>query len=398
MAIQFSGFRATRPVARVIDPEKQHYEVFFIIYDQQGRKRVNRFKRGINTLPRHKRKPEAEELAFAFFEALQKGWNPLVHRTPFFSEEHQGSLPAFNQALDYCLGVKAKTLARGSLYNYKSITSFLKQGATLSGYDRTRVNLIERKDIRLILEAAREKNDWTSRGRNQAMAILKSLLAVLVEEDKIKINPVVGIKKEKEPEAPGYKRLTDAEKETVSRTLAEQAPAYLEFLVFLYQTGIRPKELLLIKTSDINLLKREITVQREVSKTRKKRVVPITDDLAEILTARQISSLRPEWYLFSVKNFSPGPTKYWPTAGARWWRKYVIKGLGIDCKLYSLKHKGADDKILAGLPLDALRSLYGHANVQMTERYVSTLKERYKQQIIASAPTFAKVVQMKKAK
>lgn len=398
MPIQFKGFRASKPVARIINRELQHYEVFFIIYDEQGRKRPIRYKRGINKLPRHKRKFQAEDKAEAIWEALQKGWNPLVHRIPFFSEEYDRIRQMnFNEALDYCLKVKSKTIAKGSMYNYKNVVQFLKVAAVQVGSDATRVSLIERKDIRLIIESAREQNDWTSRRRNQVLVILKALLSVLVEEDRISHNPATGIKKEKEIESQGYKRLTDEEKETIARTLAEKAPAYLEFLLFVYHVGIRPKELLLLKISDINLLRREITVRQDVSKTRKKRVLPITDDLLEILLHRQITALPGDWYLFSARNFAPGPAKYWQTAGGRWWRRLVIKGLKIDCKLYSLKHKGADDKILAGLPLDALRSLYGHGNTQMTERYVSTLKEKYKEQIIASAPSFAKVVQMKKA-
>lgn len=76
---------------------------------------------------------------------------------------------------------------------------------------------------------------------------------------------------------------------------------------------------------------------------------------------------------------SPSPTN--------WWRKLVIEGLGIDCKMYSLKHKGADDKIKAGIDLDALRHLYGHGSKQMTEYYARGLREAYKQQIIRLAPS-----------
>jgi site-specific recombinase XerD len=85
---------------------------------------------------------------------------------------------------------------------------------------------------------------------------------------------------------------------------------------------------------------------------------------------------------------------YHPNTPTHWWKQMVIDGLGIDCKMYSLKHKGADDKIEAGIELDALRNLYGHKSKQMTEIYARAVKGKYKQNIIDQAPVFAKVVKM----
>lgn len=56
--------------------------------------------------------------------------------------------------------------------------------------------------------------------------------------------------------------------------------------------------------------------------------------------------------------------------------------------MYSLKHKGADDKILAGIDLDALRELYGHRSKYMTEKYARAVKDLYRKQIIDNSPDF----------
>jgi integrase len=399
MQFQFRGFRATRPVVRLIDTERHLYEVFFIVYDELGKKRSIRYKRGINKLPLSKRKAEAQEIAFSFWDALHQNWNPLVHKTPFFAEEHaQARQLRFTEAIDYCLKVKSSMLRKGSHQVYRSKMRFVKKASVKAGMDQVPIGLVERKDIRVIIDIAREDNGWTPRERNQVLTVLRSLFSVLIDEERIKYNPTTGIRKDREPEPEGYKRLTDEQMKTIGEHLAAKVPAYFEFTQFVYQVGVRPGELLAIKIENINLRRREITVPKEVSKTKKKRIVPITDDLMEILMGRGVHDLPGHWYLFSKNEFSPGPRKYWHSTGGRWWTKYVTNDLGIDCKLYSFKHKGTDDKILADIPLEALQSLYGHSSTQMTERYASKLKEKHNKQIIASAPSFAKVVQMKKAK
>jgi hypothetical protein len=64
--------------------------------------------------------------------------------------------------------------------------------------------------------------------------------------------------------------------------------------------------------------------------------------------------------------------------------------------MYSLKHKGADDKIKAGIPLDALRRLCGHGSKQMTEIYAAGIINEYNREIIEKSPQFAKVIEMKR--
>lgn len=397
MPFQFKGFRATRPVVRLIDSKKMHYEVFFIAYDSGNNKRVFRYKKQINKEKLRDRKVEAEVQAGLIWQAMIDGWNPLINPYPLTEKDYNKARQLkFSEAIDYCLEARKKTLATGSYYNYKSIATFIKTAAESSGYSDSPVSYIERKDIKIIISTAKELNDWSPTARNQALNILKSLLAVLYEEERIKFNPASDVKMEKQAERKTYKRLTLEQRQRVAEHLSLRAPAYLDFIQFVFDTGIRPKELLLIKIYDINLIARTITVRAEVAKTNRKRLIPITDDLLSIILKREIHSLDKDWYLFSNKEFTPGPDPYWCTAGARWWRKYVIGDLKIDCKLYGLKHTGADEKILAGIDIRSLKSLYGHSSEQMTEKYIEVLQALQQKEIIDKSPSFAKVVQLKR--
>lgn len=397
MATQFNGFRATKPVVRLIDTVKGNYEVFFIVYKEDGKKLPFRYKRSINSLPRKAdRQMKAEVIADELWKALVSGWNPIQHRFPEVSSNHEPVKLPFPEALEFALAKKKSLLSKYSFYDYSGCVRFLIKAMKSCGFSNSLVGNVQRRDIRLLMATAKEENSWSNRARNKYLSIVKALLSVLVDEEMIPFNPAHAIKNEPEEESQGYRRLTDAEKETIALHLAEKCPAYFEYLMFIYQSGIRRTELLQIKIKDINLQRRELTVRASVAKTNRERTVPITDDLMEILIGREIYKHPREWYLFSSRDFAPGEGFFHPNTPTNWWRQIVQLGLKIDCKMYSLKHKGADDKIKAGLDIDVLRTLYGHRSKQMTEIYAKEVKNSYKEQIIQHSPVFAKVVHMKK--
>lgn len=399
MQYTFQGFKCTRPVARLANPTKRLYEVYFIVYAGND-KRVFRYKKGINKAKsKTQRKMDAEAHAEEYWEALTKGWNPLQAKYPAIEYElRRQRTMGFNETLDYCYKEKEKILATGSLYNYKHTVKVIKQAALNCGYHDRKITDVQRKDIRLILDQAKEDENWVPKTRNKILGMLKAMLSVMVDKDIIAVNPAHKIKLDKEPPRVTYQRLSEDEKIKIVEHLSVVAPDYLDFIYFIYDTGIRPKELLFVKISDIRLIKREILVRVEVSKTNRERIIPVTDDMLSILLKRDINNLNKNWHLFSNNGFKPGPDPFWPTAGARWWRKYVQRDLGITAKLYGLKHSGADAKLLAGIDIRTLKSLYGHSSEQMTEKYLEQLQEIHKQKIIEKAPSFtAKVVQMKKA-
>ncbi len=63
-------------------------------------------------------------------------------------------------------------------------------------------------------------------------------------------------------------------------------------------------------------------------------------------------------------------------------------GPEIPKHLYALKHTGATDKILAGIDLDSLQSLYGHSSKLMTMKYVNTIKQIHFDKINELSPDF----------
>lgn len=398
MAILFKEFKATRPVVCLIDADKSIYEVFFIVYDHAGKRYRKRFKQGINSLPINEREIQAKATADVLWEALQRGWNPLIEKYPNFNKTAEVLKLNFGDALDYALKLKIPHLSKYSVPDYRGTVRFMKKAAQRDGLLTKNIDQFERRDIRMIIATAKEQNSWSNNARNKYLTLFKSLLSVLDDQEMIKFNPAYKIKNEPTNEGLGYKRLVDDQKEQIATQLIRSVPCYFEYLMFIYQAGIRRTELLQVRISDINLRDRCITIRGGVAKANRARRIPITDDMMDILMRREVNLLPHHWYLFSNKDFAPGEMPYHPNTPTSWWRKLVIDGMGIDCKMYSLKHKGADDKIIAGLDIDVLRTLYGHRSRQMTEIYAKEVKNKYAQQIIEHAPAFAKVIKLKKAK
>lgn len=401
MAYQFTGFSATKPIARLIDSVKGKYEAFFIYYDADSKKRFFRQSKDINRLPIRERKLEAEITADALWDALNKGWNPCLSKLPDFERVKQRDPLSFEKALDFAYNLKQKELSKYSAYDYAGCVRFMKRAAKELDLLHLDVSKVERPDIRAILTKATQLNNWSPKARNKYLTILKALLSVLVDIERIPYNPAHKIRNEAQDEAVSYRPATEEEKNSIAAHLTEKAPDFFEYLMLIYQSGIRRKELLLIEVRDINIHRREITIRPEVAKTNKQRIVPVPDDIYQILMRREVYNLPKKWFLFSSNQFAPGPEKYHPNTPTSFWRKLVIAepekgGLGIDCKMYGMKHTGADDKIRAGIDLDVLKTLYGHKSKRMTENYAKAVKEKYSDIIKTQSPVFAKVVEMKK--
>lgn len=385
MATYYKGFRATDPIARLFG--EHQYEVFFCYYVDNVKKAF-RYKRGINSAPIKDRKKIATYTAAVFLEALNQGWNPSVDKLPKFDRVYQ-KIMSFSDALDFALNIKRAILSKYSMYDYSGAVKFIKAAARKTGHLLLDVKLITRMDIKTILSEGSTIYKWSAKSRNKHLERLKSLLSVVEDEELIPFNPCKKIKDLPEPKTLGYKRVTDAEKEQIASHLINHID-FFEYLMFIYHLGIRRTELLKIRIRNIDLVRREINIKADDAKTNTERVVPLNDDLIQILLRREIRSHNVNYYLFS-HDFKPGENPIHPNTATNWWRKLVIKDLGIDCKMYSLKHKGGDDKIKAGIPLEALKKLYGHKSLLMTEIYAREVKQKYSEMIIAMSPAFSKV-------
>lgn len=226
------------------------------------------------------------------------------------------------------------------------------------------------------------------------------MLSELIDWDIIEYNPAHKIKLLPVIDSEANIPATPEQHKIIKECLETKHPHFYIYVATIYHCGIRPKEILDIRLSDIDLVSKRITLKAEHTKTNKKRIVPINNHLLKLFSTMDVGLYPKDFYLFGSYrtpgagnkgkfiDFIPAPTHIKRDTATKRWKRIVKDGLGIDVNLYSNKHKGANDKIIAGIDLDTLRELYGHTSDLMTMRYAKQVKEVYRNEIINKSPEY----------
>ena len=415
----------THPVVCTTNPNDWY--IYFEFF-HNGKWHSLKKREGINRIKSLKqRRKEAELLAEARLIWLQSGWNPV--QDPKFqlrnisTEEGLKAMP-FNKAIDFALA--KKDLAAKSRIDYRNQLEYVKQAAEKLGIAILPIAKVTRLHILEILTRLREDRKLSNHNYNKYRDTIRSMFTTLESWLAVEYNPATRIDTLRTTESNKYASLDKEEKMAITALLYKQHYRFFVYIQVLYHTGIRPKEILALRIKDINLKKQVITIvpdlERENSKTKTVRLVPVSDQLLPFLIELKLDECPPDHYVFGspfktgMGNRGAGSEK-WGTKeeqkktgrqGAKrsdyftpsacpikrdtvtkLWKEIIIDGLGIHKHLYALKHTGADDKIVAGIDLDALRDLYGHRSKYMTETYAKKVKEVYSTQIRVKSPAFS---------
>lgn len=368
---------------------------WYIHFRYNGRQK--RIKAGINKFDSYEeRLAESNALCRTVHDELKKGWDPFVKD---YSSKRKDEYPVI-EALDFALEKKKSVLAHKSYLDYRNCLSFIKKSIIDLRIDHLYISEITRYHIKQTLENAQQMYNWSNKSYNKYLGYFKTIISELLEWDIIVQNPAYGIKSRKAEETIGHVPPTDQEQKRIKEKLMECDYNFFRFIQLIYHTGIRPAESLQIKVEDVFLDKGFIYLPPRITKTLKYRIVPINKHLNKILSELELHSHPDDFYLFGgfkrcnrVRakeglDFIPAPYKIKRDTATRRWKVLIKDGLGINKNMYSEKHKGADDKILAGIDLDALRELYGHRSKLMTEKYAKVVKEIHRKEIIDKSPEF----------
>lgn len=355
-----------------------------------------RFKKGINYIPDlRKREQEANALAKALHQKLKNGWNPNIPEIEFIQPDL-----TIVAALRFALEKKKPNIAPKSYSGYLGTCNFICDAIDQLGLKALPVTETKRAYIKLFMETAAKKRNWSNKAYNKHLNHLKAIISELIQWDILEFNPAHHIKNLPVDETEANIPATPKQHQIIKEHLERFHPDFYRFIITIFHTGIRPAEILQIKISMINFHKQEIILPQEITKTRKKRIVPINNHLLQHYIDMHLERYPGDFYLFGSHrqsgkgnvglkgDFIPGPTAIKRDTATKRWEKIVKKDLGINVNLYSNKHAGANAKILAGMPLDALRELYGHTSKLMTEKYAKVIKDVYRRQIMDNSPDF----------
>jgi len=392
------------------DLNKKWFVYFDVKNLQTGQLIQKQIRAGINDqITVAGRRKAAKMVIEHWLKKLREGYNPFA---PIQTETNIIASMNFKQALEFALKECKKTTAADTYKGYRLCVKYIKSVA--QEFEHMPVTAIEKIHIKLILAKAHEEYKWSNARYNRNYEYLRAVMGRLKEWEIIKYNPCSEIKLMPTVETKKFIPYTPKEKKKIADHLFIHHYNFFVYLMMIYHAGIRPKEILALKIKDVDLAGAIISIYpdlaEENSKTKGIRYIPVNKELMPFLRELKLEQHNKEAYIFgspyesgrgnkgSAKGklsgamhpdyFKPSFTRIKRDTVTKLWQKIVKTKLGIDKYLYAAKHTGGDDKLLAGIPVDALKELYGHTSKFMTEKYLSQLLQIHRNSIINQSPAF----------
>ncbi|MBS0215398.1 MAG: site-specific integrase [Proteobacteria bacterium] len=127
-------------------------------------------------------------------------------------------------------------------------------------------------------------------------------------------------------------------------------------------TGLRRGELLSLDWSDINLDAKMLTVRRENAKSGKQRHIPLNAEALAVLKQWR-SQVEGRGQVFGIQSLSSS------------WESLLTAAKIGNFRFHDMRHHFASRLVMAGVDLNTVRELLGHADLTMTLRYAHLAPE-----------------------
>ena len=174
----------------------------------------------------------------------------------------------------------------------------------------------------------------------------------------------------------------------IKNYLEQNNPNYLIICKLVYNTLLRPKEIRMLRISDVLLEQKTVRVRSEVAKNQKERIVPLTQELVDDFMRIGVDKAMADHYLFSEK-LCPGKNKISDAYMRKYWDKMRKRlKLSENMVLYSLRDSGMTDMIKNGIDPLSVQQLADHHSLEMTTIYTKHIDPNLQKLIYENSPNF----------
>jgi integrase len=207
---------------------------------------------------------------------------------------------------------------------------------------------------------------------NRALTTLKLLFHQAEKSGYALAKPMQGVAFYSE--GPGRLRVVSFEEEFAYLNQAHQPLSDIAQIIL--DTGMRPEEVFRVRTENLDFS--EKTIFNPFGKTKAaRRKLTMTANVFDLLVRRAKETRGP--FVFPSPH---DPNRHIGSVKTAHGRAMARAGVKDAFRLYDLRHTFATRAVAAGVDLPTLSAILGHANIQMTMRYVHPAEE---QKRIASA-------------
>lgn len=153
---------------------------------------------------------------------------------------------------------------------------------------------------------------------------------------------------------------------------------------FIFYCAIRPAELVKLKIKYIDPERGKINVPADISKNKRQSIVSMPEPFRLQLVKLNLKDYDPNYYIFS-KQLKPGQEYIYPTRLAERFKKVAVK-IGLNRRLYDLKHTGAGLAIIAGANIKDLQLHLRHTDIRTTDEYLKAFISEPSKEFINNFP------------
>lgn len=232
---------------------------------------------------------------------------------------------------------------------------------------------ITEADVRRVVNQRRSAGAAVGTLRRDVGA-LRALMNEAQREGLIENVRVPSFKEMTLPKPDGRVRyLSEDERQRFMAALAaDETPAHIRIMVTLaMNTGLRRGEIFGLRWGDLDLPRRQLTVDASNAKTDRRRHVQLNEAAVQALT---------EWRGVVFGDSIPGPGSqaklvFESQGGARYvtiktaWASLLQRAGISDFRLHDCRHDFASRLVMAGVDLYRVAALLGHSDIVMTQRY-----------------------------
>lgn len=358
----------------------------FSVFDPQTEKMVRKRIRLGRTLKPYRTKAEQNRVAQRMCEEvnakLRGGWSPL-HEAD--TSRLYTPLPVLR---DKFLDAKRAEGCRDTtLVQYTSVCNLFLRWVEDYGFSTCFSGTFLRPQAVQYMDYCMELGN-RHRSYNNTIKVLKVLFAWAVEHCYAKENPFANIKQLKKEQK--IRILVDGEsRKKIDDYYKKVCPAMRIVIRLVYNSAIRPAEILRLKVGDVNLAEHFIYVSAENAKNHHERFASLTPELVEML-AEHIGSADERLYIFGNAAFvRPAKVVANPQFFQKSWARMREKvGIPKEMQLYSLRDSGLTDLLHAGVDQLTVQHHADHSSLAMQDIYTHHRDEGVGKAIWEHGPKF----------
>lgn len=311
---------------------------------------------------------------------LVGGWNP------FFSSEDARLYEKLHTVTDLFLKEKCKENRKNTIRSYESFCKMLNEFAESNSPDLLASMFGQLYAVRYMDYMYNVRNVGANTYNNH-IKMGRAFFNWAKEKCYTKQNPFEVIKtKQKTTKTriiiPHEIRIK------IIKDLEINNPELLLVCKLVYNSLIRPSEIMLLKIENVNLEKRYIHIDKKVSKNKKTRFAAINEDIINSFKLMNLNQHPENFYIFS-ENLVPGPNHVNNGYYSKRWDKLRKRiNLPMEMQMYSLRDTGIHEMLKSGIDDLSVMQHADHSSLEMTTLYGNHYDPNLNELIYSKAPKF----------